>query len=192
MGNLRRAGGPVLIFAALVAVGGCVFRQTGPLAVAVRRIAVLPPCDTEGHPLPGAGSESEGLAEVLAGAARAVLARNGFAVIDPVSVELALKGRVPSSPADAAALARAGALESAVLFIRLDRWVPNPESTMRIDSVLVALDVTLLDQSGAVLWHAHRPLQPVPIYGALFIGQGYVVAADAVMAEVLGPLRPAA
>ena len=182
----------MLIIAALLAVSGCGLRQSGSPPVPVHRVAVLPPCDSAGRPLPsGSGSDSQGLADVLTGAARAVLARNGFEVDDPVTVDRALHGRLPSDAEDAAAIARASGLDGAVLFIRLDRWIPNPESTMRIDAVLVALDVTLLDpQSGSALWHAHRPLTPVPVYGTMIIGQAYVVAADAVMAEVLAPLRP--
>jgi len=180
-----------LIGVAAISLTGCGLRQSGPTAVPPRRIAVLPPCDAAGRPLPSAASsDSESLAVVLAAAASEALARNGFDVADPTTVQAALKGRTPSSEADAAALARAGRLDGAVLFIRLDQWLPNPESTMRIDAVLVALDVTLLDpQNGTVLWRAHRPIKPVPIYGTLIIGQAYVVAANAVMVEVLAPLR---
>ena len=88
-------------------------------------------------------------------------------------------------------LAHSIGLADAALFIRLDRWVPVPESTMRIDAVLVELNASLIDASNQrILWHMHRALKPVRTYGNLIIGQGYVVAADNVMAETLGALRP--
>lgn len=160
----------VIVVLALAGVG-CSVRPTGPTLVAVDRVTVLPPSDAAGHPLASGDGNTEGLGEVLASAASAALAQNGFTVVS--------SGTVPAAPG------------GATLSIRLDRWVPVPEQTMRIDAVLVELDVTLANaQDQRVLWHTHRPLQPVRVYGSLMVGQAYEVAANAVMAEVLAPLRP--
>jgi hypothetical protein len=165
--------------AAAIGMAGCAMRSTATTRVAVDRVTVQPPCDAAGQPLAGGdGSTVEGLGAVLTTAAGAALARDGFDVVQVNPVGMA--GVPAAQPGDA------------TLVIRLDRWIPVSQSTMRIDTVLVELDVTLTDpSSGSVLWHAHRPLQPVPVYGVLIVGQAYVVAADAVMAEVLAPLRPA-
>jgi hypothetical protein len=179
-----------LVIALAITAAGCAVQQ--PTAITARQIAVLPPCDADGRPLPPVGDAGgESLTEVLTVAAGAALASNGFAVMDPDVVGRALHGGVPASAADAAALAQAGGIDAAALFIRLEQWVPVPESTMRIDAVLVGLDLTLLDPaSGATLWHAHRTIKPVRVFGSLIIGQAYVVAAESVMKEMLAPLRP--
>ena len=168
-------------------------RQDEPVRVAARSVAVLPPCDAAGRPLAGDTGDAQGLGELLTAAAHAALARNGFAMVDPGTVAAALKGRSAASASEAGELAHASGLADAAPFIRLDRWVPVPEQTMRIDAVLVELDVSLVDAATqTILWHRHRPLQPVRIYGSLILGQGYIVAADSVMTETLAPLRPAA
>ena len=102
------------------------------------------------------------------------MARNGFAdLVDPGTVAAALKGRSAASASEAGELAHASGLADAAPFIRLDRWVPVPEQTMRIDAVLVELDVSLVDAATqTILWHRHRPLQPVRIYGSLILGAG--------------------
>lgn len=180
----------LLAVALALTAAGCGARQ--PTVITAREVAVFPPCDGAGRPLPPAvDAGGESLADVLTVAAGAALAHHGFAVMDPGLVGRALRGRVPTSAGDAAALAQAARLDAAALFIRLDHWVPVPESTMRIDAVLVGLDLTLLDPaSGATLWHAHRTIKPVPVFGSLIVGQAYVVAAESVMKEMLAPLRP--
>ena len=90
------------------------------------------------------------------------------------------------------ATARSAGFDGPVLFVRVLRWYGVPDSSLRLDAVLVALDAALVDaRSGAVLWQVQRPTTPTPLRGGLLLGQAYVVAAQQVMGDVLAPLRPA-
>jgi len=75
-------------------------------------------------------------------------------------------------------------LDATVLYIEVRRWEPNT-SGMKIDGVIVALDVMMVDpKTGTALWRVHRSSRPVPLYGVLLRGQANIVVAETVMKEV--------
>jgi hypothetical protein len=200
---MTRARTPQVIvsLAALAcAVAGPVGCARGPGAAppaGVRRVAVLPPCDGTGAPLdtaPPAGGYSpdraQQLSTVLVDAAASQLTSQGYKVLDPALVAALTGGAVPSSPERAGDIAAAARLDATAMFLRLRQWEPD-FPTMRTAAVIVAIDVMLVDPpTRAILWQVRRSPRPVPIYGALFRGQAYVVAAQELMKEVLAPLRP--
>jgi hypothetical protein len=75
---------------------------------------------------------------------------------------------------------REGNVDAAALYIEIRRWEPMPyDRGMKADGVIVALDATLIDpKTDQVLWQAHRPSRPVPLYGALLTGQANIFAAE--------------
>jgi hypothetical protein len=163
----------------------------------VQRVAVLP-AHTPGSDTVAPASASSGgdlfnaprltLADVVTAAARLELARQGFQVVDPLSVETALHGRTPASAQMAAQLARETQLDATAMFIDVRQWEPN-STGMRTDAVIVAIDVSLIDpQTGKVVWEVHRSPKPVPLYGVLLQGQAAVFASETVMREILAPL----
>ena len=175
---------------------GCASVAVPPAPKSVQRIVVLPP-----H-TPGAGAAAPAtppagdlfnaprltLADVLAAAARLELVRQGFQVVDPISVDTALHGRGPTSTQMAAQMAREAQLNATAMFIDVRLWEPN-NTGMRTDGVIVAMDVTLVDpQTAQVVWEVHRAPKPVPLYGVLLQGQADVFVAETVMREVLAPL----
>lgn len=184
--NRRWWGG---LAATTLLLSGCA-AMVAPVSVPSRRVAVLPPCDAGGRPLSApadADPSSLGLGEVIVSAADAALRQQGFEVVRLGSADT----EVPESAAAAATIARAAGFDGPVLFVRIRRWYGTPDSTLRLDAVLVALDAALVDaRSGAVLWQVERPTTPTPLYGSLLLGQAYVVAAQQVMADVLKPLHP--
>jgi len=172
---------------------GCAPR-VAPAPATIRRIAILPPCDATGAPLSPrtpAGvyaTPSQNLAALLVSGAQNQIARHGFEVVDPRLVEMATRGRVPSSPEMAAEIVQSAKLDATALFMRVRRW-EFPYSTMRTNEVIVSLDVILVDPTtGRIVWQVRRPPKPVPLYGELIGGQADAVAADEVMKEVFAPL----
>jgi len=172
---------------------GCAAVAPGPRPAAIGRVAVLPPQGPDrgaaAAATPGAGAwPALSVGEVLAAAARIQLARDGFAVVDPQTVTAATGGRQPTSAADAARIVADSHLDATAMFIAVPIWQASFEG-MRTDSVIVAMDVDLVDpQSGEILWHVHRTAKPVPLYGTLLTGQADFFAAETVMREVLAPL----
>jgi len=192
----RLAAGTILLIGVLLQALGCTPATVPPAPTSVHRIAVLPP-----HP-PGAGAEAPAtppagdlfnaprltLTDVLAAAARLELGRQGFQVVDPLTVDTAVHGQVPADAQAAAQMAREAQLNATAMFIDVRLWEPN-YTGMRTDGVIVALDVTLIDpQTGNVLWQVRRSPKPVPLYGVLLQGQADVFVAETVMREVLAPL----
>jgi hypothetical protein len=180
----------------LVGALGCTTAVPAPRPPAVGRIAVLPPRGPERADADDAGATADAPAprvtvgEVLAAAARAQLAAQGFAVVDAARVAAATGGRQPTDAAMAARIVADADLDATAMFIVVQIWQPSYEG-MRTDSVIVALDVDLVDpRTGQSLWHVHRAAKPVPLYGTLLIGQADVFAAETVMREVLAPLGP--
>ena len=136
------------------------------------------------------GLPTRTISDLLAEQARSQLAAKGFDVIEPSIVKIAMKGRVPTSPQMAAQILREANLDAAALYIEVQRWLPTPyERGMKADGVIVALEVTLVaPKTGAILWEAHRPSRPVPLYGNVLTGQANVLVAAAVMREVFAQL----
>jgi hypothetical protein len=180
-----------LVSALLVALG-CAPTVVTTLPQSVRRIAVLPPyepgMDMNRTDVPGLPSRTIG--DVLADQARVQLTEKGFVVIEPSIVKLATKDRAPTSPQMAGQILREANLDAAALYIEIRRWLPTPyERGMKADGVIVALEVTLVaPKTGAILWEAHRPSRPVPLYGNVLTGQANVLVAAAVMREVFAQL----
>jgi hypothetical protein len=182
----------IALVSALVGAMGCTQTVVTPFPPTVRRIAVLPPyqpgaTDTRAgasSDLPGLPSRTIG--DLIAEQARARLQENGFEIVTPSAVKLATKNRVPTSPQMAGQILREANLDAAALYIEIRRWEPMPyERGMKADGVIVALDATLVDpKTGAVLWQAHRPSRPVPLYGVMLTGQANVFVAETVMREM--------
>jgi len=168
-----------------------------PPSNAVRRIAVLPPCDATGGPLGGRGTPVttyeapvESLGDVLASAARDEIARRGFQVLDPGLVETASGGRVPASPEMAGEIIASAQLDATALFIRVRRW-EFAYPTLRTNEIIASLDVVLVDPTTSkVVWETNRPVKPVQLHGELVGGQANVVAAQELMQEVFASLGP--
>src|SRR5262245_23046072 len=105
-----------------------------PLPTAVRAIAVLPPNNQTGDPLFVGGtsllekyifrSQPVTVADVLAVEVRIQLEQRGITVLPREQVDAALGDRIPSSPKDAATLARRGKLQGSVLYMEIVQWQP--------------------------------------------------------------------
>jgi hypothetical protein len=168
-----------------------------PIPDTVGPIAVLPPCDATGSPLSPPefkaryDAPSESLASLLVSRAADELARRGLRVVDPGLVAVATRGRVPSSPETAAAIARSAKLDATPLFLRVRRW-EWPYSTMHTTEIRVALDAMLVDPlTDQVVWEVHRQAKPVNLHGRLIAGQADAVAAEEVMKDVFASIgRP--
>jgi hypothetical protein len=176
------------VTAALLGATACTPPLVAPLPQSVRRVAVLPPFEQGqsdgGAPGALAGLPSRTIGDLLAEQAVRRLTEKGFDVVPPGLVQTATKNRPPTSPQSAAQIMREAHLDAAALFIDVRRWQPAT-SGMKTDAIIVALDVMIVDpSSGAILWEAHRPSRPVPIYGAMLTGQANVIAAEAVMREI--------
>jgi hypothetical protein len=178
------------LIAALFGAVACAPAVVTPLPQNVRRIAVLPPYQAGAvDARTGADSglpvlQNMTVGDVLAQQARIRLAEKGFEVLSPSAVKVATKNRVPTSPQMAAQILREANLDAVALYIEVLRWVPTM-SGMKTDGVIVALDVTIVDKTGTILWQLHRSARPVPLYGVLLTGQANVVVAETVMREVL-------
>ena len=194
---LRRAMGVIPLVAVVPQVLGCAPKGVPPAPKSVQRIAVLPPLTPGSDKGPAAGPPAGGnlfnaprltLGDVLSAAARLELVRQGFQVVDPITVDSALHGRAPTSAQMAAQMVREAQLNATTMFIDVRLWEPN-NTGMRTDGVIVAMDVTLVDpQTGTVMWEVHRAPKPVPLYGVLLQGQADVFVAETVMREILAPL----
>ncbi|HVO96147.1 MAG TPA: hypothetical protein VMT22_25045 [Terriglobales bacterium] len=176
------------VTAALLGATACTPPLVAPLPQTVRRVAVLPPFEQgqsdAGAPDALAGLPSRTIGDLLAQQAIRRLMEKGFDVVAPGLVQTATKNRPPTSPQSAAQIMCEAHLDAAALFIDVRRWQPAM-SGMKTDAIIVALDVMIVDPcSGAILWEAHRPSRPVPIYGAMLTGQANVFAAEAVMREI--------
>ena len=161
--------------------------RTVPPPGQIHRIAVLPPQGLPNGPGKAGTVDAPALAlgDVVADAARQLLAQKGYDVVDPMQVAAAADGHAPASPRMAAEMVADAHLDAAAMFISVPIWQPSHEG-MRTDSVIVAMDVMLVDpHTGEVMWRVHRSAKPVPLYGTLFIGQADVFAAETVMREVL-------
>ena len=191
-GKMNRIGLVIAVLGAL----GCTPAQVAPPPKTVNRIAVLPPYNLRGDGAPAAATGDAlnprqlTVGDVLAEQARAQLAEKGFAVVDPGVVQAATKDRLPTSAHMAAQIVDAAHLDATAMYIEVRLWEPNWVG-MKTDSVIVALDVMLIDpQTGAVVWQVRRDPKPVPLYGVLLTGQANVFVAETIMREVLAPLRP--
>ena len=181
----------VALVSALLTGMGCTQTVVTPLPQSVRRIVVLPPYqpDAANTRLGKTDSDLQGLpsrtiGDLLAQQARAQLAEKGFDVLEPSVVKLATRDRVPTSPQMAAQILQEAHLDATALYIEVRRWEPNT-SGMKIDGVIVALDVMMVDpKTGTALWRVHRSSRPVPLYGVLLRGQANIVVAETVMKEV--------
>jgi hypothetical protein len=179
----------IAVGSALLTGMGCTQTVVTPLPQSVRRIVVLPPHNLRGGDIANAGSDLQGLpsrtiGDLLAQQARAQLAEKGFEVLEPSVVKLATRDRVPTSPQMAAQILQEAHLDATALYIEVRRWEPNT-SGMKIDGVIVALDVMMVDpKTGTALWRVHRSSRPVPLYGVLLRGQANIVVAETVMKEM--------
>jgi hypothetical protein len=181
---------------------GCTSAVVTPMPPTVYQIAVLPAYKLGAVETiaPSAGSYplfplERTVGDVLAEQARLRLAEKGLDVIDAISVKVATKERIPTSPQMAAKIMEEAQLDAAVLYIEVRRWEPTPyERGLKADGVIVALDVLMVDpKTGAILWQVHRPSRPVPLYGVVLTGHAHLFVAETVMREVfaqLGPRKP--
>jgi len=147
--------------------GGCAPPPAPPHNLP-RTVAVLPPHNETGGPLPVAGSS--------------LLERYAFDT-RPVTVPDVLASEA------AADIAKRAHLDGAALFIDLRRWNPDPPTEPRV--VIVDLVVSLIDPSSArTLWTNHWSTRPVRTLGEATLGASDISAARAVMGAVLAPLGP--
>jgi hypothetical protein len=133
--------------------------------------------------------------DVLVQQARTRLAEKGLEIIAPSVVQLATKGRMPTSPQIAAQIMEEAHLDATALYIEVKRWEPTPDLRgMKADGVIVALNVMMVDpKTGTILWQVHRPSRPVPLYGVVLTGHAHLFVAETVMREVfalLGSKQP--
>jgi ABC-type uncharacterized transport system auxiliary subunit len=97
---------------------------------------------------------------------------------------------VPASPEEALELARQSGVKNRLLYLEIRRWEADAPTHPRF--VIVALTASLLDAAtGQEIWREHRRSAPVPTPGSINVESAYVTAARQVVAEILGPLRPA-
>jgi len=178
--------------------GGCAPPPAPPRNLP-RTVAVLPPHNETGGPLPVAGSSlleryafdtrPVTVPDVLASEARLQLAYRGFTVVPDDVVAQATGNRPPASAEAAADIAKRAHLDGAALFIDLRRWNPDPPTEPRV--VIVDLVVSLIDPSSArTLWTNHWSTRPVRTLGEATLGASDISAARAVMGAVLAPLGP--
>jgi len=183
---------------AVLCLAGCASPRPAPPANLGRVIAVLPPYNRTGDRLlvMGAGlidryvrhADVVTVPDVLLSEARFQLQGHGFEVAPGPTVEAALKGRAPTSPASAAELAAQGGLRGLVLYLELRRW--EPDAPVRTAFVIVGLGASLIDPStGNVVWKEDRRSAPVPTPGEITLQSAYVTAARKVMREMLAPLQ---
>jgi hypothetical protein len=188
----------VAFVGALFAAIGCTSTVVTSLPPTVRRVVVLPPYRLGGAETRPTATESELLGlpsrtieDLLAQQARAQLTAKRFDVVEPSTVKLSTKDRVPTSPQMAAQIVEQAQLDATALYIEVRRWEPMPsERGMKADGVIVALDVMMVDpKTGAILWQVNRPARPVPLYGVVLTGQADVFVAETVMKEVFAQLE---
>jgi hypothetical protein len=183
----------------LVVVLGCTVAPPPPPPATVRRVAVLTPDNRTGDGLLVAGTslleryafrtERVTVPDVLAIELRATLARRGFAVVPPETVQAATEGRPAGSPEAAAELARHGHLDDPVLMVVIDRW--EPDAPTEPTFVIVAVEAALVDpSSGSVLWRVHPRMRPIKTPGAVTLGSAYEIAAGQVVQELVGSWGP--
>jgi hypothetical protein len=162
-------------------------------------VAVLPVCNRTGDPIAVAGSglldryvfhsELVTVSDVLRAEASLLLQEQGFEVVTPPAVDKALKGRSPTDPVSAADLAAQAGLGPLCLYLEIRRW--EPEGRVHVKSVIVDLEVSLIDASARqVLWQARRRGPPVQTPGEVLRESACTTAARKVIGEMLGPLRP--
>ena len=174
----------------------CALRPLAPPPpVPAQTVAILLPNNRTDDPLVVGGeslwdvfftpSRQVTIADILAAEARAQLEQRGFRVIPTTVVEEAVGDRSPNSVEEAVELAAQGRLEGNALYIEIKQW--ESDIPMGPICVFVSLDASLIDTaSGRIVWTTHRPLQPVPIPGAINQSTAYMIAAHQVTKELLG------
>jgi hypothetical protein len=160
-------------------------------------IAVLPPNNRTGDPLLVSGAsfldryafhtEPVTVGDVLAGEARAQLAKRGFRVTPPETVDAAAEGHVPRTPHAAAEIAAHGKLDGLALYLEILRW--EPDAPVHTTFVIVGLSASLVDPASRdVIWEVYRQPAPVATPGEVTVENAYETAARKVIAEILSPL----
>ena len=165
-----------------------------PASVFSEKIAILPPNNCTGDPLPSSSSfwdlfgssPDVTVPDIVAAEARLQLRQRGLAVTSPEAVEAAIGTHPPGSPEEAADMAGRGKLEGNVLYIAIKRWEPGDMSTVRPKEILVALEASLIEvTSGRAVWTTHWPLRPVPTPGAINSSGADLIAAHTVVERLL-------
>jgi hypothetical protein len=165
-----------------------------PASVFSEKIAVLPPNNRTGDPLPFSSSfwdpygssPDVTVPDIVAAEARSQLRQRGLAVLLPEAVEAAIGTHPPGSPEEAADMAVHGKLEGNLLYIEIKRWEPGDMSTVRPKEILIALEASLIEgTSGRVVWITHWPLRPVPTPGAINSSGADLIAAHTVVEQLL-------
>ena len=182
--------------------GGCVRAPAPtPAQTGLRRVAVFPPLNRTGDELVVEGgtllekyafhTARVTVPDVLAAEARRQFQAAGVTVVAPDTVDAAAGDHPPLSAEQAGRRAALAHIDAPVLFIDLGRW--EPDAPFQPSFIIVSLEATLVDpKDGRVLWSAKRPSRPIATQGVIDLPAADVVAATAVMAEVMAPLfRPA-
>jgi hypothetical protein len=163
-----------------------------------RKLAVLPVNNRTGDDLVVSGegvldryvfrTPTTGLADILEAEAGFQLREKGFEVPSPLSWEKRFKGRTPQSPQDAAELAAQSGLGPFCVYLEIRRW--EPEGRAHVNSVIVDVEVALVDpRSRTLLWRVERR-GPIQTPGQFLVGSAYVAAARKVVADLIAPLSP--
>jgi hypothetical protein len=176
---------------ALAVLAGCAAWQPPPPPTGVATVAVAPVANRTGEEIVVSGEWSleriigaprTSLADVLARAARDVLARRGFSVEQ-------LGGAAASTPADAGRAASAARIAQPTLWIAVRRWDVDVPQLQYVSAVV---DAALVDPTnGRILWEAHRPLAPIPTRGAPTPGAASEEAARTLARQLFDTWRPA-
>jgi len=165
-----------------------------PASVFSENIAVLPPSNRTGDPLPFSSSfwdlfgssPDVTVPDIVAAEARLQLRQRGLVVLSPEAVEAAIGTHPPGSPEEAANMAVHSKLEGNFLYIEIKRWEPGDLSTVRPKEILVALEASLIEgTSGRVVWITHWPLRPVPTPGAINSSGADLIATHTVVEQLL-------
>ena len=180
---------------------GCARPLTTPIQSPPRSrpIAVFPPNNRTGDDLLVAGasflekyalkSDRVTVPDVLASEARLQLARQGYVVVPPETVDAAVGDHPPTSGDEAAAIAARHQIEGNVLYIDVRRW--EPDVPFKPTFIIASIEVSMIDPStGTVVWQIDRPSRPVPTNGVINIGDAYTIAARKLMEELLTSLGP--
>ncbi|HUI26502.1 MAG TPA: hypothetical protein VL403_10500 [Candidatus Kryptonia bacterium] len=178
---------------------GCARPPATSMQLPPRPIAVFPPNNRTGDDLLVAGasflekyalkSDRVTVPDVLASEARLQLARRGYTVVPPETVDAAVGEHPPKNSDDAAAIAARRQIDGNVLYIEVRRW--EPDVPFKPTFVIVSVELALIDPStGKVVWHIDHPSRPVPTNGVISVGDAYTVAARKLMEELLTSLGP--
>jgi hypothetical protein len=194
---------PMRRLLALLLVSACAPLATTPSPRGLSAILVLPVDNRTGNPLyADAPPLLLGVlrdtpepprvtaADILTDELRRELSRRGFRVLVP-EASAGMPAVPPVRSVEQAEQWASGAgVETPVLYVSLSRW--DATAMSHVLYVDVALDATLVQPDGRVLWTSRLPARPIDGGGASSVSLAYPAVARRVAELVIADLRPAA